>query len=73
MASDYRLQVVDSDGRLASSWEPGSQAERDFIAAIVEAVKARPVGVLATRTAVAAEVETALRDYLHQLKSTVRP
>lgn len=73
MASRYRIQIVDMlEGGAVHEWAPGLPAERDFVDEVVARVALRPVGVLATRAQVAAEVRTAVEGLLWDMKTRVK-
>lgn len=71
--SEFRLQVVDAEGRVVASWRPGDTPEVDFIQRVADRVAAKPVGVLHTAAAVRAHVVASLREVLYELKASVKP
>lgn len=73
MASNYRIQVVDTNGDIAMSWLPGSTVELELIDTLTAAIAAKGVGLFTTEATVKTRVQEALREYLHTLKSAVRP
>lgn len=73
MASNFRIQIVDCNGELVTSWLPGSTVELEFIDTLTTAIIAKGVGVLTTEAKVRTRIHEALREYLLGLKSAVRP
>ena len=71
--SEYRLQIVATDGRVVR-FRPGWQSEEgDLIRACTEAIVAQGIGRWKTESQRVAAVETGLRTVFHRLKSGVVP
>lgn len=74
MPSRYVLQVVEKgSGRIVASWPPGLREEQDVIAAIVDGVRAKGVGIFKTEAHVIEAVRSVVADALYQVKAQVKP
>jgi hypothetical protein len=71
MASRYRVQIVDEDGRLVQQWVPGLAAEVELINNLANRVAAKPVGLFKTNTQVKMAVIEAAEELLRDLKTYV--
>lgn len=72
--SPYLIQIVYRQSpETVVRLEPGLQAEKDLVQALVDELDSRPVGVFHTRARVQAEVEAALDKVLMDLKRQVKP
>lgn len=73
MASDYRLQIIDTrTGQPTKGWQPGDRVvETDLVADLLQRVKAKGVGIGRTEAHVLADVRAAFTELLFQLKERV--
>ena len=70
--SNYLIQVVDRHTKeVIYSWLPGLEVEKQFETELCNRVKAKGVGILRTEKHVIADVLSALRELLYDLKSKV--
>jgi hypothetical protein len=68
--SKFRIAVVHADTGHVVQWAPGLAAERDFVQELSNRVAAR-MGWWRSRAAVAAALEAATKELLHELKSGI--
>lgn len=71
MASVYRVQIVDVEGRVVQQWVPGLAAEVELINNLAQRVAAKPVGFFKTSTQVKMAVIEAAEELLRDLKTYV--
>jgi len=71
MASDYVMQIVHKHDGTVVEWAPGLAVETEHIENLCARVKAKGVGVGRTEAHVIADVKTALREMLRELKGRV--
>lgn len=71
MASEYRLQIVDSHGATVASWEAGRGEEANIVDNISSRILTKSVGVFRTKLQVASAVREALEEFLYELKLKV--
>lgn len=71
MPSDYVIQVVDTRTGLVAEWAPGLKVERQLITDLSTRVASKGVGIGRTTKHVVQDVQTALIELLHELKSEV--
>lgn len=72
MASRYLLQIVDRQSGNVVQFEPGLQAEKDFVADCVKRVVELGVGLLKTEAHVEQDVRTGIELAILDLKAQVR-
>ena len=71
--SAYRLQIVFEDGSAARFHHGAKSEEGDLLAACVNRIVAKGVGVFRTEAQVQSAIEEGLREVFQALKQGVRP
>lgn len=73
MASQYVIQVVDTETGKVVQWAPGMAVERQLVSDLCGRVQGKGVGFMKREAQVIAAVRSALTELLFDLKSDVNP
>lgn len=73
MASIYKIQIIDNEGNVAHSWVPGSEVEQEFTQNLINHVASKGIGFWKTEAQVKEKAKLAIDEFLHNLKSAVKP
>lgn len=71
MSSEFLIQVVHKSTGDCVRWAPGLEVEKEFELELLNRIRAKGVGLLRNEAHVIADVQAALHELFHDLKSKV--